>query len=156
MSARAAWRLETLGFARVLRYVAGKADWLAAGMARAGENASRPRVGDVARRDVPTCAPDDRLGDVRLRVRASGWNACVVTNEHGVVLGFVHERALRSDPSASAESVMDPGPSTIRPNTALDVMASYMREHRVERRLVTTSDGRLVGMLLRKDLEQRS
>ena len=32
MSPRAAWRLESLGFARVYDYVAGKADWMAAGL----------------------------------------------------------------------------------------------------------------------------
>src|SRR5947209_3912316 len=33
MSSRAAWRLETLGFTTVYRYVAGKIDWMAAGLA---------------------------------------------------------------------------------------------------------------------------
>src|SRR6059036_3067934 len=31
LSARAAWRLETMGFQEVYRYTPGKADWLAAG-----------------------------------------------------------------------------------------------------------------------------
>ena len=32
LSARAAWWLESLGFAQVLRYTAGKADWAAYGL----------------------------------------------------------------------------------------------------------------------------
>ena len=32
MSPRAAWRLESLGFSHVYDYVAGKIDWLAAGL----------------------------------------------------------------------------------------------------------------------------
>ena len=36
MSARAAWRLESLGFANVYRYTAGKSDWFASGLPRAG------------------------------------------------------------------------------------------------------------------------
>lgn len=36
MSARAAWRLEQLGFERVFRYTPGKADWAAAGLPMEG------------------------------------------------------------------------------------------------------------------------
>ncbi|MGH2689826.1 MAG: hypothetical protein ACRDKW_13630, partial [Actinomycetota bacterium] len=73
MSPRAAWRLESLGFGDVYDYAAGKLDWLAAGLPSEGMNASRPRAGDVARDDVPTCRLDERLGDVRERTRARGW-----------------------------------------------------------------------------------
>src|ERR1051326_8061662 len=36
LSARAAWRLETMGFQEVYRYTPGKADWLAAGVENRG------------------------------------------------------------------------------------------------------------------------
>src|SRR5258707_1198299 len=58
MSARAAWRLETLGVEQVFRYAPGKEDWMAAGLPIVGSRASIPRVGSVARRDVPKCRPD--------------------------------------------------------------------------------------------------
>ena len=54
MSPRAAWRLETLGFTKVHDYVAGKADWGAAGFPLEGTHG--PRAGELARRDAPTCA----------------------------------------------------------------------------------------------------
>ena len=73
MSARAAWRLEeTLGFPNVYRYTPGKADWLAAGLSREGELAAVLRIGDVADRDVPTCGPGERVGDVRRRLQQVG------------------------------------------------------------------------------------
>jgi hypothetical protein len=61
--------------------VAGELDWLAAGLPTEGRNASRPRAGEVARRDAPTCRLDESIGEVRERVRAAGWNACVVVND---------------------------------------------------------------------------
>src|SRR5437879_12533214 len=81
MSPRAASRLETLGFAEVYDYVDGKVDWMAAGLPTEGTNAQHPRAGDTARKDVPTCGLTERLGDVKARVEAEGWNAAVVGND---------------------------------------------------------------------------
>jgi hypothetical protein len=68
MSPRAAWRLEGIGFERVYDYVPGKADWFASGLPREGKLASVPTIGEAARRDVPTCAPAEKVGAVRERV----------------------------------------------------------------------------------------
>ncbi len=89
MSPRAAWRLETLGFTNVYDYVGGKADWFAAGLPREGELTSKPRAGDIARRDDVTCRPTDRISDVIDRVGAAGKETCIVTTDGGVVLGRV-------------------------------------------------------------------
>ena len=113
-----------------------------------------PRVGDLARRDVPTCRLDEPIVDVRERVRAVGWDICVVTNEQCIVLGLLRRKALEAAPETIAEQVMDPGPSTFRVNVSLEEMAHYVREHALHRALITTSDGRLVGMLRRDDLER--
>jgi hypothetical protein len=67
--ARAASRLETLGFRQVYRYQPGKADWFAAGLPREGREAYTPRVADIARRDVPTCRIDERVDAVHDRMR---------------------------------------------------------------------------------------
>ena len=65
-------RLETLGFEQVFRYAPGKEDWMAAGLPIEGSNVSIPRGGGVARRDVPTCRLDERVGDISARVLAKG------------------------------------------------------------------------------------
>ncbi len=70
MSARAGSRLSSLGFTNVYRYQAGKADWFAAGLPREGKEAHIPRVADVAMRDVATYRLDERVSDVRDRMRA--------------------------------------------------------------------------------------
>ncbi len=155
MSPRAACRLESLGFTQVFDYVAGKADWFASGLPRAGREASRPRAGDIARRDVPTCSLAHRVGDVQKRVQAAGWTLCIVVNESGVVLGRLRQQALTSNPEAIVETVMESGPSTIRPDVLLESITERMRERKVDSTVVTTSDGRLVGILYRHDAERQ-
>src|SRR5918999_6027463 len=98
MSGRAASRLETLGFRWVYRYQPGKADWFAAGLPREGHEARTPRVADVARRDVPTCRIDERVGAVRDRVQAGGWDVCAVVDPHPGGLGVVSGEAFGTDP----------------------------------------------------------
>ncbi len=151
MSPRAAWRLESLGFGEVYDYVAGKLDWMAAGLRTEGTNAAHPRAGDVARKDVPVAGLEDRLGDVRERVSASGWDAVVVTNTERVVLGLLRSKELAKDPDLTLEQAMRPGPSTFRPYRAIKEMAEHMTAHMLDSSPITTSDGRLVGLLLRTD-----
>lgn len=153
MSARAASRLETLRFRQVYRYQPGKADWFAAGLPREGTEAHTPRVADVARRDVPTCRQDERVGAVRNRVREGGWDVCVVVDEQRVVLGLVQAEELGMDQDASVEDVMQPGPVTFRPNLGLGQMPEYVTKQRIPRALVTTPDGVLIGLLRIEDAD---
>ena len=133
-------------------YVDGKLDWMAAGLPTEGTNALLPRAGSTARKDVPTCGLKDRLGDVRDRVRAQGWESVVVVNEERVVLGLLRSAELDKDSDLVIERAMRPGPSTFRPYVSLHEMAHFMVEHKLENTPITTSDGRLVGLLLTKDV----
>jgi CBS domain-containing protein len=105
----------------------------------------------VARKDVPTCSLDERIGDVRERAQAGGWDACVVVNEERIVLGLLRQKELESGTDERVETVMRPGPSTFRPHVGIEAMAQHMIEHDVANAPITTSDGRLVGLLLRVD-----
>jgi Mg/Co/Ni transporter MgtE len=156
MSPRAAWRLESLGFRDVYDYVAGKLDWMAAGLPTQGTNAQHPRAGDVARKDVPTALLDERLGEVRERARAKGWDAVVVINSERVVLGLLRSKELEKDPNLRMEQAMRPGPSTFRPYVSIKEMAENMTKHMLESSPITTSDGRLVGLLLQKDALEKA
>jgi len=135
----------------VYDYEDGKLDWLAAGLPSEGTNTERPRAGDVARKDVPTCRLDERLGDVRDRVREAGWDACVVVNEERVVFGLLRSQELEANPDLRIEEAMRPGPSTFRPFVSIEEMAAFMIEHDLDSSPITTSDGRLVGLLRRQD-----
>lgn len=146
-----------MGFTRVYRYTAGKRDWFAHGLPMAGERAAEPKAGDedVLRRDVPTCRPDERVGVVRDRVLAGGWNICLVTNETGIVLGRLHSAAWESDAETAVEQVMENGPTSFRPDYSLETLLGRMQAKNVGSVVVTNSDGVLMGVLFRKDVEQR-
>jgi CBS domain-containing protein len=149
-------RLETLGFQRVYDYVAGKKSWGSFGLPREGTNVPARSAGDVARRDVPTCRRDERLEDVQDRVRAAGWDTCIVVEGGGIVLGRIGRKALSSKEDVSAEEAMSLGPSTVRPSIGTDALLERMRERNVTSFVITTPDGRLVGLVRRGDLESDS
>ena len=142
-----------MGFTSVYDYVAGKKDWGSYGLPHEGTNVPERAAGDVAHRDVPTCTLDDDLSEVRERVRAAGWDTCIVVNEERVVLGRLGRRAIAADGDESVEQAMTPGPSTVRPSIGAEALLERIRARDLTSFLVTTSDGRLVGLALRSDLE---
>ena len=154
MSPRAAWRLETLGFEKVYEYGGGKLGWMAAGLPTEGTNGKRPRAGSLAHTDVPTCRLGERLGDVRDRTKKQGWNAAVVINSERVVLGLLRAQELDLEADQQVSQAMRPGPSTFRPYVLADEMATYMRDNELENVVITTSDGRLVGLLRKEDVSR--
>jgi CBS domain-containing protein len=154
MSPRAAWRLESIDFERVYDYVAGKADWGSFGLPVEGAEGSEARVGVYVRTGVPNCRLNDRLHEVCRRLDESDWDTCFVLDEGGVVLGRIGRRAIRGREDVTAEEAMTPGPSTIRPSARLGGTAERMRRQNLTNLPVTTSDGRLVGLLTRRDAEQ--
>lgn len=122
MGPRAAWRLESLGFREVYDYAAGKADWFARGHPVEGERAEVPRVGRSARSDVPICRLEEPVSVVAERVRAAGWDTCIVVNDGGIVLGRLFKSELSGDVSTAVEDAMRSGPSTFRPNVTVEEM----------------------------------
>ncbi|HEY8864086.1 MAG TPA: CBS domain-containing protein [Candidatus Dormibacteraeota bacterium] len=151
MAPRAAARLESLGFDQVYEYKAGKLDWLAAGLPTEGTNSDCPRAGDASRKDVVTSGLKDRLGDVREKAKAAGWDVAVVVDDEGVVLGLLRSKQLGLDPNLLAERAMRPGPSTFRPYVSTKEIADHMVERDLDSAPITTSDGKLVGVLFRSE-----
>lgn len=151
MAPRAAARLEAYGFQQVHEYRAGKLDWMAAGLPTEGDNSTRPRAGDSSRKDVPRCRLDERVGEVRARAEHTGWNVAVAVDAEGVVLGLLREKELAKDADLTVASAMRPAPSTFRPYVPIKEMADHMVQHKLETSPITTSDGKLVGVLYRED-----
>ena len=133
-------------------YTAGKQDWMGAGLPTEGTNAQRPRLVDVVRRNVPTCSLNERLGDVRHRAVTAGWDACVVVSQDRTVLGLLRAKELDADPDLPVEQVMRPGPSTYRPFVSVEEMQRIMTERHMDSSPVTTSDGKLVGLVRKQDI----
>ena len=154
MSPRAAWRLESLGFTKVYDYVGGKSDWIAAGLPVEGELANVPRAIDIVKHDVPTCGPFDRIGDVSDQVEAAREDVCIVTNDEGIVLGRLRRQALGSDRGKAVHEVMESGPTTTRADAELEALLQRLHNADVRSMLITTPEGRLLGVVYREDAER--
>jgi CBS domain-containing protein len=156
MSPRAACRLETLGFEHVYDYTAGKADWLARALRVEGTAAGQPRAIDHANQDVVTCALDDTVGAVHARVEQSPYGFACVVGARGVLLGRLRAAALEGNADATAETVMEPGPSTVRPDTPPERLRERLERGNLTTAVITDPDGRLLGVVRRDDLPRHS
>jgi len=152
MSPRAAARLDSLGFERVYDYGASKVDYLARGLPREGEKADERRAGDVVRDDVVRCGPADTVDEVRERIESSPYGFALVVSEDQVVLGRVRRSALDQAEGATAEQVMEAGPSTIRAKEEPDALRERLEDRDLRAAVVTTPDGVLLGIVRRADL----
>ncbi|HSS11061.1 MAG TPA: CBS domain-containing protein [Acidimicrobiales bacterium] len=148
MSPRAAWRLEALGYAPVYDYVAGKADWLAAGLPTEGERPHPPRVGEIMNRAVATCTPDTPVDQIGARLDRDGGDVCVVVNEHGVVQGRLRRDRIDLADRRHADEVMEPGPTTVRADAPLAETLQRMKNRNVDSLIVSAPDGVLLGMVV--------
>jgi Mg/Co/Ni transporter MgtE len=143
-----------MGFDKVYDYEDGKRDWGSFGLPREGAKTQEPSGGDLARRNVPTCQLEDDLQQVRERMRALGWDTCMVVNEQLIVLGRLGRKALRADSEQTVEEAMTEGPSTVRPSIGGSALLQRMQESSLTSFVVTTADGGLVGVVLREEAER--
>jgi len=146
LSARAAWRLESMGFQEVYRYTPGKADWLAAGLETEGVQAKKPRIRQMIHKDVPTCSLRERLEDVKSR-RRPNQDLCVVVNDKSIVLGVIQGEIWDANPQSRIADVMNPGPRTLRPDMDPRDAQRVLRNYDASSAIVTTSDGELLGLV---------
>src|SRR6266516_1089600 len=146
LSARAAWRLESMGFQEVYRYTPGKADWLAAGWETEGAEAKKTRIRQMIHKDALTCALRERLEDVKSR-RRPNQDLCVVVNDRNIVLGAIQGETWEANPQARVADVMQPGPRTVRPDLDPKDAQKALRNSNLDTAIVTTSDGELLGII---------
>ena len=75
-------------------------------------------------------------------------------SERRILLGRVRRTAMEgSDENASVESVMEPGPSSVRfDNNARDLVQRLASKH-LKTAIITTPSGCLVGVFHRADAE---
>jgi predicted transcriptional regulator len=96
---------------------------------------------------VATCRPGQRVGDLRVED-----DLCVVVNDERIVLGDLRGKALKADPSTPVEDIMNPGPSTYRPNVSVTQMAHHLIKTGARKVLVSDADGHLLGWLSFQDV----
>jgi CBS domain-containing protein len=97
----------------------------------------------------------DTLEEIQRRIPQE-WNECVVVNAQGIVLGMLDTDGWNVDPRVTAEQVMRSGPATFRPRHSISDALNRMRKHDTQYVLVTTPEGRLIGILTRGDVERAS
>lgn len=134
------------------------------------------RVGDVMTRDVVTVAPTASFREVVDLMRGHGVSALPVVNGTGALLGIVSEADLlpkenppgsrrgwvpQSDKAAqrrrradgfSAGDIMSVPAVSIGPRASLATAARHLERHGVRRLVVLDKDGRLIGIVSRRDL----
>jgi Mg/Co/Ni transporter MgtE len=97
------------------------------------------------------CQPTETIAAVKSRI--DGWAECVVVNGEHVVLGLLRKNVWEeAEPGIPAEQVMDLAPQTFRPHVTREEMARYMQSKKLKTALVTTPEGKLFGLVRRKDL----
>jgi CBS domain-containing protein len=138
----------------VYDYVPGKVDWLARSLPTEGDEADKARVGPLARDDVVTCALDTPVSEVRDQIEASPYGFALVAWSDGTLLGRVRSSQIADAPAdATAEEVMQPGPSTVRPDLSVEELRKRLDDRDLKTSLVSTPEGRLIGVVTRKALE---
>jgi CBS domain-containing protein len=59
-----------------------------------------------------------------------------------------------ADAGATAESLMEPGPSTVRPDLTPAELAEKLAKQDLRTAIVSTPEGRLIGVVSRTDLPE--
>ncbi len=151
MSPRAACRLEALGFDQVHDYTAGIADWKAAGLEVAGTEHAALRVAHATRPDIPTAQPHETLGVARQRADEAGWDEALVVDCDGIVVGRLRGAAWDADNQLTVDTVMELGPTTVRPDGSLHSLLERMSKRGTKLVVVSDPQGHLIGVLLADD-----
>jgi CBS domain-containing protein len=135
--------------------VVGKVDWLAHRLPVEGDRVAPATAGRVARDDYVRCGPDDRVAAALALVERSIYPFALVLGAHQQLLGRVRGSTLRK---AAADTrvgdIMQLDPSTTRPHRAARDVAKRLADRDLRWAIVTTPEGRLLGVASREDLER--
>jgi CBS domain-containing protein len=126
---------------------------MAHGLPLEGSAADEPSAASFLRDDVATCALDDSGVEVGRRIEQSPYGFALVLAD-GVVIGRVRRSLLAEAPrDATAGLVMDIGPTTTRPHRKPEEVAARLRAADAGVAIITTPEGRLLGVVRAADLE---
>jgi predicted transcriptional regulator len=139
----------------------GKMDWLAYGLPMEKKPRGVTMLVEHLQKEFPIARLNDPAGDVQLRLEQAGSRMCPVLSEDGVLLGVFAPLNGSIEPSTPVKNVMDPAPTTVRPSVSIDNAIKQLAKNKAEELLVTSSDGKLLGMFrcpktLKHDLLQKS
>ncbi|MGH2689510.1 MAG: CBS domain-containing protein [Actinomycetota bacterium] len=102
---------------------------------------------------APSCGPDEGIDAVRARL-GDRWDLCCVLGRGGVVLGTLRPRDLGGEGATPARDVMNPAPSSFRPDVPVEELRRWMGRHPdVPAAPVTSPEGRILGTVSRSRLD---
>jgi Mg/Co/Ni transporter MgtE len=129
--------------------IGGRASWTALGLPTEGSIGDRRRIAAYVQ-PAPCVSVDATVADVR-RI-SDGRRPVAVVDARGVLLGAVQPQAALLPPDTSVERIMNPAPSTIRPELRIDVVAPRLRDDHLDHIFVTAVNGTLFGAVTLEDL----
>ena len=144
-----------MGFDKVFDYAAGKVDWLAFGLPVEAEQGTSPMVITQMEKELPKCGLSDPVGEAKRRAEKLGFSICPVVNEGGIVLGLVREEHWKGDSAVPVHKIMESGPTTLRPSYSAEAATEFLMENDWDAVLVTSSDGKLMGIFKRQGAEEK-
>lgn len=130
----------------------GKVDWLAHKLPVEGDRPDLPTAGRVTRDDAAVCRPTDRIADVRKSIERSPYPFALVTSDDGTLLGRAPSSALDFASQRPVGDVAEPGPKTFRPHVSAEKVAAVLANKGLGWAIVTTPEGRVLGIASREDL----
>ena len=132
----------------------GKVDWLAHGLSVEGERTEAPIAGRAMRDDAARCRPTDRISDVWESIERSPYPFALVTSEDGTLLGRAPSSVLDPASDRPVWDVAEPGPKTFRPHVSAEKVAGILADLELRWAIITTPEGRFLGVAARADLER--
>jgi CBS domain-containing protein len=106
------------------------------------------------RDDAVLCRPTDRVADVRASIERSPYPFALVTSEDGTLLGRAPLSALDADSDRPVWDVAAPGPKTFRPHVSAQKVVGVLADKDLRWAIITTPEGRVLGVASRADLER--
>jgi CBS domain-containing protein len=118
-----------------------------------GDRCDLPTAGRVIRDDAALCRPTDRISDVRESIERSPYPFALVTSDNGTLLGRAPSSALDPASERPVWDVAEPGPKTFRPHVSAVKVVAVLADKGLRWAIVTTPEGRFLGVASREDLE---
>jgi CBS domain-containing protein len=134
--------------------VPGKVDWLAHALPVEGERPEAPIAGRAMRDHAAVCAPTDRVSHVLELIERSPYPFALVTSDDRTLLGRAPSSALDPNSEGPVWDVAEPGPKTFRPHAAAEKVAGVLADKGLRWAIITTPEGRFLGVASREDLER--
>lgn len=105
------------------------------------------------RDDAVLCPPTARIADVHDSIQRSPYPFALVMSDDGTLLGRVPSSALEPASERPVWEVAEPGPKTFRPHVSADKVAAVLAEKGLRWAIVTSPEGRVLGVASRGDLD---